>query len=444
MIVPTRQFVSLALVPLTLSLGLYVFPSATAIILVLDFLLAMFALVDFFTIPQHRHITVTRNVRGVATRGEKHPVELIIGNRTHRELSVHIRDDLDPTFDVEDDLIISSISPRSQMACRYQFSPMRRGEYVMKHVHLMLRSRFGLWKRHLKAGPKQTIRVYPALKQISRFAMYARQNKMSLLGLRRSRKVGNDNEFERLRDYTHDDQFKAIDWRATSRRLKLTVRDFQSNQSQRIIFMIDCGRMMVNESNGFSLFDAAIDAALTLGYVALSRQDQVGLMCFNSQVVRWIPPKAGRSHLNTLVHAVHNIEPELVESRFDEAFLHLHRHCRKRSLVVVLSNVIDDRNAQSIQAQTTHLVGQHLPMTVLFRDHELFQPIDHALAQPELASLNDSSLFRAAASADILLWREEVLTNMRHAGVLTLDVFPENLTAPLINEYLRIKAQMLL
>jgi uncharacterized protein (DUF58 family) len=443
-IVPTRHLVALALIPLTLSFGLYLIPKATFVILALDCALALYALVDFFTVPKYRDVTVARNVRGVATRGERHRVELVVGNRTARDLAVQIRDDLDPTFDVEEDLIVSSIPSRSQMAFGYQFIPMRRGAYEMGQAHVLLRSRFGLWKRQLRAGPTHTIRVYPALKQINRFALYARQNRMSLLGLRRSRRAGNDNEFERLRDYTHDDQFKAIDWRATSRRLKLTVRDFQSNQSQRILFMIDCGRMMVNESNGFSLFDAAIDAALTLAYVALSRHDQVGLMCFNSQVVRWVPPKAGRMHLNTLVHAVHNINPELVETRFDEAFLHLHRHCRKRSLVVLLSHVIDDRNAQSIQAQTTHLVGRHLPLTVLFRDRELFRPIDEALVQPELEELSDASLFRAAAAADILLWREEVLTTMRHAGVLTLDVFPENLTAPLINEYLRIKARMLL
>ncbi len=444
MIIPSRQLVAISLVPLTLTISLYFFPQATPIILAIDIIIALIALVDFLTLPRHKDLVVQREMNRVATRGEKHSIKLTITNRTSRDLNMSIRDDLDQSFSSDQDLIESTVPAKSRMVYTFHITPARRGEYRLEHVHLMLNSKFQLWKRHLKTGPAHLLRVYPALKQISRYALYARQNRMSLLGLRKTRRAGNDNEFERLRDYTPDDRYRAIDWRATSRRLKLTVRDYQSNQSQRIIFMIDCGRMMVNESDGFSLFDAAIDAALTLSYVALAKHDQVGLMCFSNQVVRWIPPKSGRKHLNTLVHAVHDIEPELVESQFDEAFLHLHRHCRKRSLVVLISNVIDDRNAACIEAQASNLVGQHLPLTVLFRDHELFDLADQALAQPSLDSLDSHSLHRAAAAADILLWREKVLTDLKHAGVLTLDLFSEDLTAPLINEYLRIKAQMLL
>ena len=36
------------------------------------------------------------------------------------------------------------------------------------------------------------------------------------------------------------------------------------------------------------------------------------------------------------------------------------------------------------------------------------------------------------------------VSDMRQAGVLTLDCFPERLTAPLINEYMRIKGRNLL
>ena len=59
------------------------------------------------------------------------------------------------------------------------------------------------------------------------------------------------------RDYSSDDQFRSIDWRATARRRVLTVRDHQANESQRVVFAIDCGRMMVNRTGGESLLDAA-------------------------------------------------------------------------------------------------------------------------------------------------------------------------------------------
>jgi hypothetical protein len=37
-----------------------------------------------------------------------------------------------------------------------------------------------------------------------------------------------------------------------------------------------------------------------------------------------------------------------------------------------------------------------------------------------------------------------VLTDLQHQGVLSLDVFPEDMTAPLVNRYLEIKARHLL
>ena len=65
-------------------------------------------------------------------------------------------------------------------------------------------------------GPVLTIYVYPDMKQLGEYALLARTNRLSLMGVRRTRHIGQDNEFERLRDYTLDDNYKHIDWRATN------------------------------------------------------------------------------------------------------------------------------------------------------------------------------------------------------------------------------------
>jgi len=74
---------------------------------------------------------------------------------------------------------------------------------------------------------------------------------------------------------------------------------------------------------------------------------------------------------------------------------------------------------------------------VLLRDHDLFALADGA-TEP------GGSLYRGAAAADLLNWRERALANLRQRGVLTLDVFPEELTGDLITRYLEIKARHLL
>src|SRR6266446_317666 len=76
------------------------------------------------------------------------------------------------------------------------------------------------------------VRVYPDIYQLARYTMLARRDRLSTIGVRRSRRLGTDNEFERLRDYTEGDEPRHMDWRATARRRKLTCRAFQLNQSQ--------------------------------------------------------------------------------------------------------------------------------------------------------------------------------------------------------------------
>jgi uncharacterized protein (DUF58 family) len=275
------------------------------------------------------------------------------------------------------------------------------------------------------------------MKQLAEYAILARTNRLSLMGVRRTRRIGLENDFERLRDYTLDDNYRYIDWRASARRLKLTVRDFQTSQSQLIIFLLDCGRLMTNEAAGLSLLDHSLNAALLLSYVALRQGDSVGMIAFADRVLTYVPPRGGMKQMNQLLHASFNRFPELVESRYDDAFLYLNTHCKKRSLVVLLTNVIDEVNAHQIESYLRNLAGRHLPLGVILRDHRLFDAADREPA-------DDQQLYQAAAASEILLWRHQVLRDLEQHGVLALDVFPEDMTAPLVNRYLEIKARHLL
>jgi uncharacterized protein (DUF58 family) len=315
--------------------------------------------------------------------------------------------------------------------------PERRGAFEVTEAHLKAESRLKLWQRLLRYGCETTIHVYPDMQQLREYAVLARTDRLSQLGVRRTRRVGQDHDFERLRDYTVDDNYKHIDWRATARRQKLTVKDFQSSQSQRIVFLVDCGRMMTNEAMGLSLLDHALNAVLMLSYVALSHNDSVGLICFSDEIHAYVPTRGGMNQMNRLLRASFDRFPRLVESRYDAAFRHLANHARKRSLVVLVTNVIDEVNAGQVQQYLTNLVGRHLPLGVLLRDHRLFDAVEVDRPQGE-------ALFRAAAAADVLAWRHQVLGDLAGKGALTLDVFPEQMTAPLVNRYLEIKARHLL
>ena len=425
-----------AVCAIALGLALPLFGNVGAV-LVLDLVLVAILVVDLFTVPTHKTLTVQRQVLKIVSLKKRHDVQLHIVNHRRRRLQFELRDDVPQEFDALPERFDIRLKPQTRMSFKYQLIASRRGEYPLNRVHVRFRSLLGLWHRYTHYPVKSTLNVYPDMKQLGEYAVLARTNRLSLLGVKRTRRVGQDNEFERLRDYSVDDNFRHIDWRATARRNKLTVKDFQVNQSQRLIFMLDCGRMMTNEAQGISLLDHSINAMLMASYVALRQGDSVGLICFSDRVHSYVPPRGGMKQMNQLLHSVFNRHPQMVESRYDEAFLYLRTHCLKRSLVVMISNVIDEINSMQVEQYLSTLVGRHLPLGVLLRDHRLFDAAETRPTKPLEA-------FTAAAAAEILSWRHQLLVDLTHRGVLALDVYPEDMTAPLVNQYLQIKARHLL
>ena len=436
---PHTTLLALMVVPCFLSLTLLVVPESIIIVALMDAVILVLAIVDLISLPRTRDFSASRRMERVASLNKPHNVTLTVVHHRNRrrKMQVWVRDDMPDPFVATPAQTDLRISGRCRALVAYKFIAQRRGAFSLEAVHLRVRSRWGLWQRQFSCPATSVVHVYPDMVQLAEYAVLARTNRLSLIGVRRSRKIGQDHDFERLRDYAMDDNYKHIDWRATARRNRLTVKEFQTSQSQRIVFLLDCGRMMNNTSAGLSLLDHALNAMLMLSYVALRQGDSVGLICFADQIHNYVPARGGMSQMNRLLHASFDRFPRLVESRYDLAFFHLATHCRKRALVVLVSNLIDEVNSFQVQRYLRAQVGRHLPLGVLLRDHQLFDA-----AQSQLVSGRD--LYRAAAAAEILNWRRQVLTDLEHQGVLVLDTFPEDMTAPLVNRYLDIKARHLL
>jgi uncharacterized protein (DUF58 family) len=435
---PARPLAQAVLLPALLSLAVFATEAVKPLVLALDLIVALVAIFDLFSLRGAPKLRVVRQCGTTCSLGERQRVTLIIENPTQRGRRLRLRDDVPATFLAEPDQFRLDVPGQSRLELEYNLLPGRRGTYVFERVDALVQSRLGLWQRSVAVVARTELRVYPDVRQIARYTMLARRDRLSVLGLRASRRLGTDNEFERLRDYIEGDDPRHLDWRATARRRKLTVRAFQHNQSQRVLFLIDCGRMMAGDTGStLAPLDHALNAMLLLAHVALIRSDQVGLLAFSDRVRAYVPPSSGAQRIRRLVHAVHNLFPEPVEPRYDRAFLELEKRCRKRSLLVLLTNLFDEVSAQLVTEYLGNLTGRHLPLAVLLRDHDLFALADGA-TEP------GGSLYRGAAAADLLNWRERAIANLRQRGVLTLDVFPEDLTGDLVTRYLEIKARHLL
>ena len=506
---PTRRALFWLLLP-TLGFGFnFLFGGivvTTAIALTVDACVVAALIVDFVLANRMgKDVSARRVAESIASLGSPLDVQIIVENRSEKPIEFEIVDDFSPwsvAISSKDQIDLTTatenkvyatedaraffdrrtLAAGSQETLEYRIVWNRRGEFQFDFISARFTSPLKCWRKMRRFESKSTFRVYPNVCQLTQMELISRKSQLFLLGVRRTRRVGQDEEFERLRDYSHGDQFKFIDWKATARRNKLTIRDFQSTRNQRVIIALDAGRMMMNASNGITLFDHALNTALALAYVALKQGDEVGFMIFSNNVKKFVSPRGGGAQINALIRSVFDVFPDRVESRYDRAFSYLKRNVTKRSLVALITNTLDERTSSQIEQTATNLLGAHLPLTVFLREHSLFDAIERfnefernerarsdrneRLArfsqqyrevepveeierilwdQNEDASTKpDDLFFRAGAAAEILLWRRKTILTLESKGALTLDVFPENATAPLINKYLEIKARRLL
>ena len=249
---PDRRMLLLFALPAMVALAQIFFPMAGLIAVGLLVLVALACLVDVFTLVSQKQFSAVRNSLKVASLGKPHDVNVELTNLSSRTCEIDFRDDIPDEFSASIVNFPATLKPKSKTRFKYTVTSSSRGKFEMDKVYLAVNSRLGLWQGFYQVPCQTTINVYPDMKQIAEYDLLARTNRLSQMGVRRVRRIGQDNEFERLRDYTKDDNYKHIDWRTSARRRKLTVKDFQSNQSQRIIFMVDCARMMAGSSDAVS------------------------------------------------------------------------------------------------------------------------------------------------------------------------------------------------
>jgi len=388
-------------------------------------------------LARHKLVVVTREHREIFSLGRTNPVTLRLTSLSRRKLTVRVTDDYPDSMTADGLPTTVKLDPRGTEAITFRLTPWRRGAYTMSHHTVRYRSPLGFLIRQYTIEAESPIRVYPDVKAVAAFELLARQAR-GLSAMRAVRQRGGESEFESLREYQHDDPYRAIDWRATARRDKLIVRSYQLERGQNLMFALDSGRLMTAHSGGLSLFDHAVNASLMLAHVATRGGDNVGLMSFADNVERYVAPRGGRAAVNSLVRAVYDVHPRLVESDLDASLGQLARQLRKRSLVVVFTQLVDHVSAELLLKRMRSLQPRHLPLCIIFQNEAV-----NTLITPE-ARPSSLSLYTQAAAAELLSWRDEVLRHLSDAGALVIDVPTGQLTPALITQYLKLKARHLL
>ena len=463
--VPSTRLVLLAVLPLLLGAVTAIEPSFVRPMLLADLGIVIVAAIDGW-LGRRVLLRVEREPPRIFSVGRANQVRLHVYSAARRPLTVNVNDDCADGLAVEGLPKTVQVPATGHALVTYHVKPSRRGLYELGDHHLRWATPLGLWWRQIRIVSRHPVRVYPDVQAVRTYEMLARQSLENRM-VRTVRLRGGENEFEALRDYQRDDDYRAIDWKATARRQKLITREYQQERNQSVLCMLDCGRLMTAETQGLSQLDHALNAVLMLSHVATRAGDQVGLLAFDARVRAFLPPQGGRRAAQRVVAASYDIHAQIVETDFEAAYGYLSQRLRKRSLVVLFTEVIDEVSAKSVVRTVRSLGPRHLALCVLFRDETLDAMVEprrvervsprRALPdgthrgsskEPSQGSFPDdikpADLYQRAAAAEVILWRDHLVRELEEAGALVLHVSPRKLTPTLINRYLRIKAQRLL
>jgi len=397
-------------------------------------LIAMAALADALRIPGSRYIRLTRSFPASIGVGDTKQADYEVVSDWPAPLRVAITQQLPPSITATALPAETSLLDRNdRISFPLTITGRARGAFQLGPVALSILSPWKLIRRSIIYSLDDTISIVPSIAGAGRYRLLAAQHRLRTAGQRVIRRRGAGTSFANLRDYVTGDDPRHIDWKATARRHRLISREFTVEQGQTIMIAIDCGRMMTQLAGDRPRFEYALASALTLADIGLSTGDRVGLIAFDSLVRSYIAPARSPGTLGAIRDALTGVTATMTEPDYAAAFRTLTERNRRRSLIVLFTDVIDVRSSRAVIALTARSAERHLPLVVALRNEQL---VAAAIPSP---GVSDEETYESTAAEELLSARDEALQSMRQAGVAVLDTAPTAMTAALINKYLEIK-----
>lgn len=397
-----------------------------------DVALLGLALLDAARTPLRGSFTLRRRCAERFAIGSGNGVTIEVQNHRPAPLTLWVKDEPPPQMQTPKREGQFTVPPRGTATLHYELLAPARGRFEFGNIAVRLHSPWGLVWRQTSVPAVESVKVYPDFRAAQRQVIEA--YRMGRQGERRQRLRGQGREFESLREFVIGDELRHVAWAASARRGKLVTRQYQIERSQSILLMLDCGRLMTARLGDLTKLDYAVNAALALAYVAVAGGDQVGLLTFTRRVDDFLPPRPGASQLGVILEHLHDVQPQMIEPSYARAFAHLGRHCRKRSLVVLLTDVVDADASADLLAHTAALIPRHLPLIVTIGDRDL-----RAFVKPPPTSLDE--VYAQSVAEELLTQREQALNRIVELGGLALDVPTGQLSVALVNRYLEVKTR---
>jgi uncharacterized protein (DUF58 family) len=409
------------------------------IALVYDVALIVMAIIDARLSRLPKGLRITREFGGRFAVGAENEVHVNVQNAQPHPIVLVVKDEYPPQMKLsglrEATLRIEGQTSASLI---YGLTPPKRGRFEFGQIAVRFLSRFNLvWCQIGVGEPSTSVKVYPNMRRAREAELKALGARSLVASHRKTSWRGEGREFESLRDYVRGDELRHISWSATARRGKLTTRQYQVERDQTILIAIDGGRLMTARIEQETKLDSAVHAALALMSAAARAGDNAGLLVFGRRIKAFLPPSRGHDHMDAALEALYSIEPEMIEPSYSHAFEYIAANSKRRSLVILITDLVDEEGSKELLTSLRLLRPRHLPLVVTIADRDLRAVVSNA---PETAR----DLFTQSVAEEIMYLRETALRLVESQGGLALDVTAAALAPAILEKYLQVKERGLL
>ena len=429
MVFLSRFYFGLA-VAILLALGSSWLPDGLISSVVLTLLLTGAVLVDLVFIPRSP-LRVFRKLPSILRQAQSFEVELCLFNEGEHAADFLIVDSPPTEFPPVKPVKLR-LPAREEISYRYALKGYQRGDFRFGAIFYRVTGPLGFMQRQGVIEQAQDVVVLPDISVRSSSDIELAIPGSHLTGARQSRWRGEGREFESLREHQHDDDFRRIDWKASARKGRLITRHYELERDQRLMILLDRGRLMSARVGPLRKFDFAVKAAINLAQVAVPKGDLIGYSIFDAELLGFAEPKKGQAQVGRLVRDLTRTEPSRHESDYASAFFQVMRRCSRRTLIVCFTDLGDPRSAQNLLASVLPLRNRHLVVIVTVSNSELRSVLRQ---KPE----TEFDVYRHVAAMEMWTDYERTLRGLKCQGIETVSVPAESLSVAMINEYLRIK-----
>lgn len=382
-------------------------------------------------------VRVRRRLPKVLSLNDENSIYIDLENESSLPVTVSVIDELPFQLQKRNFLEQTFLNPSQKRKISYQVQPLERGEYHFGAINLYLSTELGLVEKRYKHDFPMVVPVYPSILQMKELELRAFNKISYLTGIKKIRRIGHSYEFEQIKNYVQGDDYRAINWKASSRRNVLMVNQYEDERSQQVYSIIDKSRAMRMPFKGLSLMDYAINSTLAISNIILRKHDMAGLITFSDKIGTTLKADSRPKQLQKILQSLYREKERPWEANYELLYQISRKLIVGRSLLMLYTNFESMYALDRMLPILRRMNKIHLLVVIFFENTEIQE-----FSMQEAGTLED--IYHQTIAQKFIAEKIKMVQKLRQYGIQAILTKPEDLSLNTINKYLELKARGLI